>query len=77
MIKELAMQVNGFFGGHIEQSYLYMDPMSAADWCSIADVKDYDDMQASMQLDRAAGSSSKHRQDGPGRGGAPDRQRPQ
>ena len=54
MIKELAMQVNGF-GGHIEQSYLYMDPMSAADWCSIADVKDYDDMQASMQLDRAAG----------------------
>jgi transcriptional regulator with XRE-family HTH domain len=53
MIKELAMQVNGF-GGHIEQSYLYMDPMSAADWCSIADVKDYDDMQASMQLDRAA-----------------------
>ena len=53
MIKELSMQVNGF-GGHIEQSYLYMDPMSAADWCAISDLKDYDDMQSSMQLDRAA-----------------------
>ena len=54
MIKELSMQVNSF-GGHIEQGYLYMDPMSAADWCAIADLKDYDEMQASMQLDRAAG----------------------
>ncbi len=54
MIKELSMQVNSF-GGHIEQGYLYMDPMSAADWCAIADLKDYDEMQSSMQLDRAAG----------------------
>ncbi|MFO0621119.1 MAG: L-histidine N(alpha)-methyltransferase [Polyangia bacterium] len=53
MIKELSMQVNSF-GGHIEQGFLYMDPMSAADWCAIADLKDYDEMQASMQLDRAA-----------------------
>jgi len=41
MIKDLALQVNGH-GGHIEQSYLYMDHMSAAHWCSIAEQKDYD-----------------------------------
>ncbi len=53
MVKELALQVNGH-GGHIEQSYLYMDHMSAAHWCVIAEQKDYDAMQSSMPLDRCA-----------------------
>jgi len=53
MVKELSLQVNGN-GGHIEQSYLYMDHMSAAHWCAIAEQKDYDAMQSSMPLDRVA-----------------------
>ena len=53
MVKELALQVNGH-GGHIEQSYLYMDHMSAAHWCVIAEQKDYDAMQSSMPLERCA-----------------------
>jgi transcriptional regulator with XRE-family HTH domain len=53
MVKELSLQVNGH-GGHIEQSYLYMDHMSAAHWCAIAEQKDYDAMQSSMPLDRCA-----------------------
>lgn len=53
MVKELSLQVNGN-GGHIEQSYLYMDHMSAAHWCAIAEQKDYDAMQSSMPLDRCA-----------------------
>ena len=53
MIKDLALQVNGH-GGHIEQSYLYMDHMSAAHWCAIAEQKDYDAMQSSMPLERTA-----------------------
>lgn len=53
MVKDLAMQVNGQ-GGHIEQSYLYMDHMSSAHWCSIADQKDYDAMQKNMPLERLA-----------------------
>ena len=51
MIKDLALQVNGH-GGHIEQSYLYMDHMSAAHWCAIAEQKDYDAMQSSMPLEK-------------------------
>ena len=53
MVKELALQVNSH-GGHIEQSYLYMDHMSAAHWCGIAEQKDYDAMQASMPTERCA-----------------------
>ncbi|HNO68805.1 MAG TPA: helix-turn-helix transcriptional regulator [Pseudomonadota bacterium] len=53
MVKELSMQVNGN-GGHIEQSYLYMDHMSAAHWCAIAEQKDYDAMQSSMPLEKTA-----------------------
>ena len=53
MIKDLALQVNGH-GGHIEQSYLYMDHMSAAHWCAIAEQKDYDAMQSSMPLEKTA-----------------------
>jgi len=53
MVKELSLQVNSH-GGHIEQSYLYMDHMSAAHWCAIAEQTDYDAMQSSMPLDRCA-----------------------
>ncbi len=53
MVKELVLQVNGH-GGHIEQSYLYMDHLSAAQWCGIAEQKDYDAMQSSMPLERCA-----------------------
>jgi transcriptional regulator with XRE-family HTH domain len=53
MVKELALQVNGH-GGHIEQSYLYMDHMSAAHWCGIAEQKDYDAMQSSTPMEQCA-----------------------
>jgi hypothetical protein len=35
------MLLNGR-GGHLEQTYLYLDPSSAAAWCSIAEQEDYD-----------------------------------
>lgn len=53
MIKELALQLNGM-GGHIEQSALYLDHMSAACWCAIADQEDYVAAQTGKPLDRAA-----------------------
>ncbi len=53
MVKELSLQVNGH-GGHIEQSYLYMDHMSAANWCAIAEQKAYDAMHASLPMERCA-----------------------
>jgi hypothetical protein len=37
---ELTMLLNGR-GGHLEQTYLYLDPSSAAAWCSIAEQEDY------------------------------------
>ncbi len=53
MLKELVQQIDGR-GGHIEQSYLYLDHMSAACWCAIADQEDYAMAQHSMPIDRAA-----------------------
>ena len=37
---DMTMLLNGR-GGHIEQTYLYLDPSSAAIWCSIAEQEDY------------------------------------
>ncbi len=53
MVKELALALNGV-GGHIEQSALYLDHMSSACWCSIADQEDYVAAQTGKPLDRAA-----------------------
>ena len=50
---ELTMQLNGR-GGHIEQTYLYLDPTSAAAWCSFADQDSYTRVRSSMQLGRVA-----------------------
>jgi transcriptional regulator with XRE-family HTH domain len=40
MIRDLSAQLQGE-GGYIEQSYLYLDPMSAANWCALSDQEDY------------------------------------
>ncbi len=53
MIKELVLQINGR-GGRIEQSFLFLDHLSAANWCAIADQEDYVAAQAGKPLDRAA-----------------------
>ncbi len=53
MLKELVMQVNGR-GGHIEQSHMYLDHMSAACWCAIADQEDYAQAYSGIPVDRAA-----------------------
>ncbi len=57
MLRELVQQINGS-GGHIEQSNLYLDHMSAACWCAIADQEDYAMAQRSMPIDRAAAAIS-------------------
>lgn len=46
---ELNMQLNGR-GGHIEQTYLYLDPTSAAAWCSFAEQEGYMRVRSAMQL---------------------------
>ncbi|MCS6915161.1 MAG: L-histidine N(alpha)-methyltransferase [Myxococcales bacterium] len=53
MIIDLAMQLNGR-GGHIEQTHLYLDHMSAACWCALADQEGYAAPDAAMPLDRVA-----------------------
>jgi transcriptional regulator with XRE-family HTH domain len=41
-------------GGLVEQSYLYFDHQSAADWAAISSQQDYADAHRVMPLDRAA-----------------------
>lgn len=41
-------------GGHLEQTYAYLDPASAADWCAISSDEDYTQTQDAMPLDRVA-----------------------
>jgi transcriptional regulator with XRE-family HTH domain len=53
MIKEMVLQLNGR-GGHVEQSFLYLDHLSSACWCAIADQEDYVAAQSGKPLDRAA-----------------------
>jgi SAM-dependent methyltransferase len=53
MIRELQMQLNGR-GGHIDQTHLYLDPLSAACWCALAEQEGYSAARAEMPLDRAA-----------------------
>ena len=50
---ELTMQLNGR-GGHVEQTYLYLEPTSAAAWCSFAEQDSYTRVRASMQLGQVA-----------------------
>jgi transcriptional regulator with XRE-family HTH domain len=40
MIRDLSAQLQGE-GGFIEQSHLYLDPMSAANWCALSGQEDY------------------------------------
>lgn len=49
MVKETVQQLNGW-GGNIEQSSLYLDHLSAAGWCAIADQEDYASAQAALPL---------------------------
>ena len=50
---ELTMLLNGR-GGHLEQTYLYLDPSSAAAWCSIAEQEDYTVSRMLMPMDQVA-----------------------
>jgi transcriptional regulator with XRE-family HTH domain len=50
---ELTMQLNGR-GGHIEQTYLYLDHPSAAAWCAIAEQEVYTTARNLMPLGRVA-----------------------
>ena len=50
---ELTMLLNGR-GGHLEQTYLYLDPSSAAAWCSIAEQEVYTISRMMMPMDRVA-----------------------
>lgn len=50
---DMTMLLNGR-GGHIEQTYLYLDPSSAAIWCSIAEQEDYTVSRMLMPLDAVA-----------------------
>ena len=51
--QEMKMQLNGR-GGHIEQTYLYLDPISAAAWCSFAEQESYTTRRMAMPLGRVA-----------------------
>lgn len=53
MQKELVHLVNGQ-GGYVEQSYMYLDPMSAACWLAIAEQESYAAGFLGVPLDRAA-----------------------
>ena len=50
---EMTMLLNGR-GGHLEQTYLYLDPSSAAAWYSIAEQQDYTVSRMLMPLDSVA-----------------------
>lgn len=50
---EMKMQFAGS-GGHIEQTYLYLDAISAAAWCAFADQESYTRRRMAMPLGRVA-----------------------
>ncbi len=50
---EMKMQFAGR-GGRIEQTYIYLDPMSAAAWCAFAEQESYTRRRMSMPLARVA-----------------------
>jgi transcriptional regulator with XRE-family HTH domain len=52
-LKELVQLANGQ-GGYVEQSYMYLDPMSAACWLAIAEQEAYASTNRSVPLERAA-----------------------
>jgi len=51
--REMTMLLNGR-GGHVEQTYLYMDHPSAAAWCAIAEQEIYTTTRNLMPLGRVA-----------------------
>lgn len=50
---ELTLHLKGR-GGHLEQTYLYLDPSSAAAWCAIAEQESYTTARNLMPLGRVA-----------------------
>lgn len=52
MVSELSLQLNGL-GGHIDQMYLYLDPLSAAAWCALS-AQDATTQVTAQTLDSAA-----------------------
>ena len=50
---EMTMLLNGC-GGHLEQTYLYLDHSSAAAWCSIAEQEVYKIARTLMPIGRVA-----------------------
>jgi transcriptional regulator with XRE-family HTH domain len=53
MVRELATQVNGS-GGHIEQSYKYLDAMDADNWCAFTKQARYASFIEGVPITRAA-----------------------
>jgi transcriptional regulator with XRE-family HTH domain len=53
MVRDLVQQLRGR-GGHVEQTYLYLDHLSAAAWCAMASQEGYALARAAMPLDRVA-----------------------
>ena len=51
--REMTMLLNGR-GGHIEQTFLYLDHHSAAAWCAFAEQESYARVRSAMQLDQVA-----------------------
>ena len=50
---DLTLHLKGR-GGHLEQTYLYLDPSSAAAWCAIAEQESYTTARNLMPLGRVA-----------------------
>ena len=50
---EMTMQLSGR-GGHIEQTYLYLEPSSATAWCAIAEQESYTRVRTAMPFSQVA-----------------------
>ena len=50
---EMKLQFSGY-GGHIEQTYLYLDPISATAWCAFAEQESYTRRRMDMPLGQVA-----------------------
>ena len=57
--KDMVQRFNGT-GGHIEQTFLYTDPASAAAWCAITAQEGYERAQAAMPITDVARVMAQH-----------------
>lgn len=62
MVGDLSTMVNGS-GGHIEQSYKYLDVMDAANWCAFTKHPRYASYIESVPIREAAEAAIRHTQD--------------